>query len=115
MAQARIRPVEKCPAQPARVGSGPESLVRPIVVSAKGQRLVLHYIEFRNIERATFFISVPPDEEDLVGRAEGVDLKLRVSIAAVDEDLSVILQKNQRAGLGLMSFHVRLFQPHSDV
>ena len=35
--------------------------------------------------------------------------------AAVNEDLCVVFQPNQRAGFGLMSFHVGFFQPHSDV
>jgi hypothetical protein len=97
------------------MSSRPEILVRAVEVASEGQGVVLEDIELGDVENAALLVSVAPNEEHLVSRAQGIRFELRIGIAAVDEHLGVILLKNQRACFGEVCLHVGLFEPQADI
>jgi len=47
--------------------------------------------EFRRLGKAAAFVGIVPDEENLVGRVESVDLKLVIRVAPGDEHFDVVV------------------------
>jgi hypothetical protein len=66
--QTRKLPVPECPADAAGMGSCPKGLAIPVVITSEGQRIVIKDVKFANLEPASLYVRVPPDEEDLISR-----------------------------------------------
>ncbi len=114
-AQAREIPVEKGPAETARMSTAPECFRLTVVIAAEGNGFTSTDVELRRAEAIGPFKGVLPDEEDFVDRAKGVDFELVVAIAAVDEELDIVFIEDERVALGEGGFDERFFYPESDI
>ena len=108
-------PVQECPPSASGMGSLPERLRLSIIITPESEGLILEDVQFGDIERATLLVSVLPDEEDLIDRPESVDLKLRIGITAVDENLGIVFLKNQRAFFSEVGLNIGFFKPETHV
>lgn len=70
------------------MGAAPEGGGVAVVVAAKRMRVGLEHIEFRHIEFAATLISIAPNKKHFIRRIQRVDLKLIVTITAVDKQFT---------------------------
>jgi len=63
--------------------------------AAEGPHALLRAVELRDPRVSRLLVGLLPDEEDLVDRAEGVDLELVVRVPAGDEELDVVVLVDQ--------------------
>jgi hypothetical protein len=83
--------------------------------AAEGAHALAPAIELRQPRVTRLLVGLLPDEEDLVDRAEGVDLELVVGVAPGDEQLHVVVRVDERVALGERALDERLIDPVRDV
>ncbi len=83
--------------------------------AAKGVDALLSASELGKARVARLLVGLLPDEEDLVDRAQAVELELVVRVPAGDEELDVVVLVDQRVALGEGSLQKRLLDPVADV
>ena len=91
--------IEVGPARSARVVPGPELPRPPVVVAAEAVDAGGVDAEARGVPAGAGSGGVAPDEEDLVDRAQRIELELVVGVAAVDEELEVVLEEQEVVAL----------------
>ena len=108
-------PVEKGPAEAARMSAAPERFRLTVVIAAEGNGLTGTDVELGRAEAISLLEGVLPDEEDFVDSAQGIDFELVVAIAAVDEELDIVFIEDERVAFGEGGLDERLFDPEGDI
>jgi hypothetical protein len=86
-----------------------------VLKTAEDIRLMSQEVEFGAIEKAAFFEGVLPDIEDLVDRAESVDLEFIIAVRARDKELDIILRPDERISLGESGLDIGFFHPEARI
>ncbi|MCK7462036.1 MAG: 1-acyl-sn-glycerol-3-phosphate acyltransferase [Sphingobacterium sp.] len=101
--------VHESPTRPARV----LAVAQAVLEAAEDVDLALQQVELGDVEPAALLQGVLPDVEDLVDRAQGVDLELVVAVLAADEDLDVVLGPDERVALRQLGPDIRSRSPRT--
>ena len=105
--QSREVPVPEAGAATARMGLEADS--------GKGPDLGVVLGELGLLAVAPGFVGVVPDKEDLIDRAERIDLELVIRAGAGDEQLDVVVLIDRRIALGEAGLEEGLLDPVADV
>src|SRR5262245_46090344 len=105
--QARKIPIHERPPLAARML--PDA--RGVLESTEHIDVARVEIELRAVETAAAFQRVLVDEEDLVDRAERIDLELVVAIIPAEEHLDVVVEPDERIALRQGGAHLGLLDP----